>query len=317
MKKLRIIFSVILLAAIYPAVSQTLDEAGEAFNQGIAAQQQSDFQTAVNSYQKAYDIANKLGDEGIDLSLKAQKQLTSAYFSLGKSQYVEKKYNEALQNFLKSAGFAKLSADDKTLDASNTYIAGINTSLGNNFLKAEELDKAMEKYTEALKYKPEYAKAYYGIGLVYKKKDDLDKMKESLDKAIALAGQDEKTITSAKDAAGNAFLNAGAKELQGNSYEKSLEYLNIYLTYDATNPKSYYYLALANNGLKKWDDALTAANKAFELETDDKSDIYFEIGKAYEGKTDATAACDAYKSVTAGNNVAAAKYQREQVLKCK
>jgi hypothetical protein len=75
-------------------------------------------------------------------------------------------------------------------------------------------------------------------------------------------------------------------------------------------------MAIAYNGESKWDDAITAANKALELETADKSDIHFELGKSYEGKGDGAAACQSYKSVTGGANVSAAKYQIEQVLKC-
>jgi len=45
--------------------------------------------------------------------------------------------------------------------------------------------------------------------------------------------------------------------------------------------------------------------------------LYFVLGKAYEGKADNTAACTAYKNVTSGPNVKAAKYQIEIVIKCK
>jgi tetratricopeptide (TPR) repeat protein len=132
-----------------------------------------------------------------------------------------------------------------------------------------------------------------------------------------MAGDDAKTIGNAKDAAASAFQKAGAVALQASKYSAAVESLTGSLEYNNTEPRTYFYLAIANNGLSKWDDAITAANKALELQTEDKSDIYFEMGNASEKKGDAIAACDFYKKVTAGNNVPAAKYQIEQVLKCK
>lgn len=95
--------------------------------------------------------------------------------------------------------------ETKTADASRTYLAGIYTSMANADLKNEVLDQAIEKYNKALSFKPGYYKAYYGLGLVYKKQENLPLMKEMLDKVITMAGDDAKTIGNAKDAAGIRF----------------------------------------------------------------------------------------------------------------
>ena len=79
----------------------------------------------------------------------------------------------------------------------------------------------------------------------------------------------------------------------------------------------HYYLALAYSKEKNYEDAISSAQKALSIEPDkDKSDVYFALGLAYEGKGDSTNACSAYKKVTTGPNVEAAKYQMTQVLKC-
>ncbi|MCU0370747.1 MAG: tetratricopeptide repeat protein, partial [Bacteroidales bacterium] len=227
-----------------------------------------------------------------------------------------KNYNEAIPNFEKSAQWADQMGETKTADASRTYLAGIYTALGNTDLKNEAFELAIEKYNKALAYKSSYYKAYYGLGLVYKKQENLPLMKEALDKVIAMAGDDAKTIGSAKDAAASAYRNAGAMAVQSKKYSEAVDYLLNSLPYNDTDPNVQYYLALAYNGLSKWDDAISAANKAIELQTEDKSDIYFELGKSYEKKGENATSCENYKKVTAGNNVAAAKYQMETVLKC-
>ncbi len=317
MKSIRILLTIMFLSSASWLMAQDMNAAGEAFNKGISMQEQENYPAAIQAYENARDIASKLGDEGADLKMKAEKQLSLSYYNYGKKLYSGKKYGDAINNFIKSADYAAMVNDQVTKDAADTYIAGLKTAIGNSSLKKEDYAKATSLYNEAIKYKPDYAKAYFGLGLVYKKQDNLEKMKESMDQAIKLAGNDEKTIASAKEASGNAFQNAGAVDLQGGAFEKAIENLNKSLEYDSNSSMPYYYLTIAYNGLKKWEDAINAGNKALELATKDKSDIYFEVAKANEGKGDTEAACTDYKNVTTGNNVAAAKYQIEQVLKCK
>jgi tetratricopeptide (TPR) repeat protein len=206
--------------------------------------------------------------------------------------------------------------EEKTAAAARTYLAGIYTAIGNSNLKKEVYETAIEKYNKAISFKPDYYKAYYGLGLVYKKQDNLSLMKENLDKVISMAGDDQKTIGKANDAAGSAFRNAGALAIQAKKYQDAVDNLVNSQDYNNDDPSVYYYLALAYNGLSQWDEAIGAANKAIELQAENTSDIYFELGKSYEGKGDTATSCGYYKKVTAGNNVAAAKYQMEQVLKC-
>ena len=316
MKKLFLVFVVFIGGMLTVAQSQDLNQAGESFNEGIAAQQGEDFPTAIAAYEKALSISNQLGDDGADLAMKSEKQLSYCYFSNGKNLYQEKKFNEAIQNFTKSVEYSKKAGDDKTEDAAKTYIAGIKTAYGNSSLKKEEYDKALGYYDEALNVKPDYIKAEYGKGLVYKKTEDLANMKISLDKVIAAGEEGDKDVENARNAAYLAFRNAGALSLQSGSNDEAVKNLNISLEYDNTDPRAYYYLAVAYNGASQWDNAVSAASKGLELNPDDKSDTYFELGKAYEGKGDSESACGAYKNVSTGANVNAAKYQMEQVLKC-
>lgn len=317
MKKITKIALLLMVTATIGLSAQTLDEAGAAFNQGIQFTKDLKYADALKSYQQTIQICSKLGDAGIELQLKAEQQLPSTYFNVAKGFFDAKNYTEAITNFELAAQNADKMGESKTADASRTYLAGLYTALGNTDLKNDALDQAIVKYNKSLEYKPGYYKAYYGLGLVYKKQENLPLMKEALDKVIAMAGDDAKTISNAKDAAASGFQKAGAVALQSNKYASAVENLTASLEYNTTEPRTYYYLAIADNGLSKWDDAIAAANKALELQTEDKSDIYFELAKSSEGKADPTAACDFYKKVTGGNNVAAAKYQRETVLKCK
>jgi tetratricopeptide (TPR) repeat protein len=316
MKKIKIVAVIMMISVALGSVAQTLDDAGAAFNQGLQFTKDAKFAEAAASYEQTIKICKQVGDDGMELELKAEQQLPSTYFNLAKGLFDAKNYNEAIPNFEKSAQYADQMGETKTADASRTYLAGIYTSLGNADKKNEAFDQAIEKYNKAISYKPNYYKAYYNLGLVYKKQENLPYMKGALDKAIELAGNDTATIHNAKDAATSAFQKAGALALQSNKYNDAVQNLLVSQEYNNSEPRTYFYLAIAYNGLSKSDDAIAAANKALELQTEDKSDIYFELGKAYTKKGDSTAACGNFKKVTAGDNVAAAKYQMETVLKC-
>jgi len=317
MNRIKIISLIMMISFALNSFAQTLDEAGAAFNQAIQFSKDLNYAEALKSYEQTIKICSQLGDDGMDLQLKAEQQLPVTYFNLAKGLFDAKNFSEAIPNFEKSIQYAGQIGDTKTADNSRAYLAGIYTSLGNADLKNEVLDQAIEKYNKALSYKPSYYKAYYGLGVVYKKQENLPLMKEAFDKVIAMAGDDAKTIGNAKDGAASAYQKAGALALQASKYSAAVENLLASQEYNNTEPRTYFYLTIAYNGLSKWDDAITAANKALELQTEDKSDIYFELGKAHEKKGDAAGACENYKKVTAGNNVAAAKYQIETVLKCK
>jgi len=316
MKNLRILLLTAVFAIGTASFAQTLTEAADAFNQGLQFTKESNYSEALKSYQQTIDICAKLGDEGVELQLKAEQQLPSTYFNLAKGLYDAKSYTEAIPNFESSASWADKNGETKTADAARTYLAGIYTSLGNTDYKGDAYDKAIENFNKALTYKADYYKAYYGLGLTYKKQSKLDDMKTAMDKVIELAPAGDKTAENARSTTATSFMNDGAVALQKSGFDKAIASLNTSILYNANEPKAYYYLALAYNGKKQADDAIAAANKAIELGLENAGDAWFEIGKANETKGDATAACAAYKNVTSGPNVQAAKYQMEQVLKC-
>ena len=244
------------------------------------------------------------------------QQLPRTYFVTAKGLYKAKNYTEAIAYFEKAFQYAGESGDTATVDTTRIYLSAIYTYLGNNELNSDSLEPAVEYYHEALSYRSRNYLAYYGLGQVYMKQQDLPSMKEAFDKAIAYGGKDAKTIENARSAAASAYQKAGALALQFNKFNDAVENLQNSLPYNSTEPRTYFYLTIAFNRLSKWDDAIASANKALELQTGDKSDIYYQLGYSYGMKGNKALACETFKKVVAGNNVAAAKYQVEKILKC-
>ena len=316
MKKAKFLVLALILGFGTATLAQTLNDAGEAFNQAIQYSKEDNYTEALKYYQQTIEICDQLGDEGIDLKLKAEQQLPSTYYNIAKNHYEAKEYNEAIANFDLAAQWADQMGEEKTADAARTYLAGIYTAVGNSDYKKEEYDKAIEDYNKALSYKPDYFKAYYSMGLTYKKQDKLAEMQAAMDKVIEMAPAGDNTAEKARDVTATTFLNEGAIALQNGAYDKAVSNLTTSIAYNAGEPLAHYYLALAYNGTSDYDSAITSANKAIEAGLENSGDAWFAIGQAYEAKGNNTSACDAYKKVNNGPNVQAAKYQVEQVLKC-
>jgi len=303
----------------FVVMAQSVEEVGAKYNEGNGLYKEKDYTNAIAAYESGIELANEVGFEADDLKGTMETQLMNAYYKNG-LQYKKIGIDAAIASLEKAYELAGELDDDSMKTKSASVTSKLRSAKGNSLLKKDKIEEAFAEYEMALEINPNCVKAYYGIGRVYKSKGDYKNMIVNMDKVIEVGADNPKatkTVKKAKSTTSKALVNAGAKEIQREHGKKAAEYINMSFTYAPGNAKAYYYLSLAYNNTSSWDDAITAANKAVSLETGDKGDIYFALGQAYEGKGDVTGACTAYKSVTTGPNVEAAKYQMTQVLKCK
>ncbi|HJN06512.1 MAG TPA: tetratricopeptide repeat protein [Bacteroidales bacterium] len=315
-RSLLLVSMVMLTVAV---MAQSVEDAGAKYNEGNEFYKEKDYSNAVTAYEAALNTANETGADADDLKGSIEKQLMNAYYKNGLAQYKGRKFDAAIAFLEKGYAFGEKLNDASMKKKTSTYIAKVRTSKGNSLLKSNKINEAFAEYEMATEILPNYPNAYYGKGMVYKAKDDMANMMVNMDKAIELGAGNPKAAKIAKKAkstTAKALVNAGAKEIQKEHGKKATEYIVSSFNYNPGNAKAYYYLTLAYNNTKNWDKAIEAANKAIGMETDNKSDMYFALGQAYEGKNDAAGACNAYKNVTSGANVEVAKYQITQVLKC-
>ncbi len=302
------------------SMAQSVEDAGEMYNEGNGYYKEKDYASAITSYESAQKIAKEVGADAADLKVNIEKQLLNAYYSEAKNLYTKGKYDASIALFEKTYAFAEELGDAKKLKYSKLYIAKVRTSKGISLLGKSDVDNAFAELTMAIEIDPKYYKAYYGLMQVYKSQGNMESMMANADKVLELAEGNTKaakTIKKTKSTASKSLVNAGAKELQNGNTKKAIEYINSSFNYSAGGSSAQYYLALAYIAEKTWDKAISAAQKAISMEPEkDKSDIHFALGQAYEGIGDSANACAAYKSVTSGGNVEAAKYQITQVLKC-
>jgi len=317
LKKLTLLSAFVILTLGLSA--QTVQEAGEKYNEGAGFYQSKNYSAAVKSFEEALKMADKAGPEANDLKSNIQSQLINAYMRNGLAFYKEKDIDKAISELDKSTMLAAQTGNKKMESKTRSITSKIYAAKGNGFLKDEKLDEAKTAYDKALELQGNNLDALYGLGLVFKSKGDMENMMNYMDKIVEYGASNPKSaedVDKAKSSASVALLNEAAKALQDKDSQNAITYINDSFKYEPGNADAYFNLSLAYYMSKDWDNSVTAAKKALELKEGDKSGVYFQLGQALEGKGDSSGACNAYKNVTSGPNVEAAKYQITQVLKC-
>lgn len=300
--------------------AQTKEEAGNAFNAALELSK-TDMAGAVVKMQEVIKMCATVGKDADSLKMKCTTVIPVWQYNVGNNFLKDKNFDLALPAFEKSNDFAIAYADKNIEDKSETQLVKLYTNKGNMLLKAEKADSAILFLDKALKYDATYSKALYAKGQAYKKKGDNVKMQENMELTIAAAAKtnDTTTIKVAKNAIATSLYSEGKTAFTKKAYSEAVTKLNGALSYEYKNKELYYLLSTSYNNLKKFDDAIAAANLglAMEEQTPDKmARFYYAIAQAYEGKKDVGNACTNYKKSAVGTFKASADYQMKTVLKC-
>ena len=316
LKKTLILLFIGLMSFSY---AQDLNEAGSAFNDGNEAYKAKKYSSAVESYKSSLDMCQIIGGDAAELQTQVEGQLVNALYRSALTLYKKRNFDQAIIQLKETKTMAEEIGNNKMAQKADAYIPKVYSSQGTGLIKEEKYDEAIVVFDEAIAYSNKCVNAYYGKGLAYQKKGEIDVALENYDKAIEYGAENpkaKKTLNKTQSA-GRRMLEANAaKELQIEHTQKAIDYLNKSLTYGDGTTNTYQLLAIAYNKQKKADDAIKACQSGIALNDGDQSSLNFQLGLAYEVKGDATNACSAYKKVTSGPNVKAAEFQRKEVLKC-
>lgn len=310
---------VMIFGLIGIANAQDINAAAEAYNTASDLKT-TDPASAIASAENCLEICDQIGTDAADVKEKAEKLLPQLHFNLGNSYIKAKKYNDAIAAFKETLTVAEKYKNEEVIVKAKTMLPKLYNSIGGAYYKKSDFNKALENLNQAVVYDPDYAKAYYTMGLVYKKMNDPVNFELTADKGVSAAknSKDSNTEGLIAKAASNFFLAAGSEALEGNPAEAA-EMFTKALKYDAANVDTYFYLASAQIGAKSFDAAIEAANKALELEGEDQeknAKHYYNLGLAYKGKNDKNAACEAFNKALFGQFKDNAQYEIEHELKC-
>ena len=300
--------------------AQTKEEAVLAFNSTLELSK-TDMAGAVVKMQEVVKMCAAIGKEADTLKMKATTVIPVWQYNVGNNLKNDKKFDQAMAAYEKSSEFATVYGDANIKEKSASQLVLLYTSKGSTYYKADKADSALIFLDKALALNPEYSKAIFTKGQVYKKKGDNAKMLENMQLAITTATKTNDTviIKAAKNMIGSSLNQEGIAAYNKKMYTDAVTKLNSALEYGFKTKDLYYVLASSNNSLKKYDDAIAAANAGMALDeqTNEKlARYYLVIAQAYEAKKDIGNACANYKKAAYGPNAASVNKKIKDELKC-
>ncbi len=318
----RTLFSIMVMVLFSLSVNaQTINEVIESFNAGAAEVTAGNYEAAIASFESTIEQATVLGAEGDEMKVKAEGQIPPLYYRMAMDTYKAKDIPGAITKFEETVAACDKYGNDDVKGKSLKYIPQLYNSNGNTQLKAGDFEGAIASFDKAVEYQPDYARAIYGKGLVYRKQKDQDNMVATLEQAIEVgnAAGDEKTVAAATKILKDGYVNAGKLAFKDENYADALSNFESSFKYDPENAEVYYLICVIHGRQEAFEKAVEAGTKALEYEEDDtdkKARVYYEMGNAYVKLVEYDKACAAFKNCLVEPYTASVKHQMDNVLKC-
>jgi tetratricopeptide (TPR) repeat protein len=319
LQRLLLIFSIAVFAG-YQVQGQSLKDAIDTYNTALELAS-TNIEAAIEHMEKSREIATRLGEEGEEVKEQAEIQIPGMYYDKAMGHYRERNIEQAIEGFEKAVRVSEEFHDANSKRRSENVLHQLYAIQANAEFRENNNDEALELFDKALKINPQHARSHLGKGLVYRRLEDAESFRKSMDQAIetGLASGDEQTAQTAETTARDFFLVRAVRAKGEENYDLALEFLNSSLAYDQNLPETHFLLAATYNEQSRYQNAVNSAKKAIDLSNgarEETAKMYFELARGYEGLGNTSEACSAYSQAAFGNYEASAKYQMEHVLKC-
>ncbi len=322
---MKIVKSALTLLLIFLLVdtseSQSREDVIALFNEGFTLYNEDrDYLAAIEIFEKTIELAEQVGTEADDIRERAAGQIPRLAFMHAAQLTRERKLEEATDAFQVTIDYAEKYNDDQTLSTVRGNLPILYLNLGNQYYRDQQNQEALEQYRKSLELNPAYVSAYYQKGLTYRRMGDLDTALEHFDTSIDLAREagDPENVERSQRAARDYLVFRASEFIEEENYNRALDILNRAAEY-GESLSLHYRFAEAYNYLERHSNALESAQRALELENGGQSDlarIYFELGQAYKGLDNVSAACDAFGNALFGDFRSPAEHEIEHELNC-
>lgn len=290
----------------------------EIYSQAIEAYNAKDYASAVPGLETVIEQGSESDDPDVLGYVSTAKQaVVRSYFMMGGAAVQKKDYDTALANFTRSAELAERYDNATQAAQSKTWIVNVYKAQGGEAFNAKDYARAIEIYTKGYAADPhnmdialnlaashaELAMAGMEIGQ-YLKGMEVYRQVAALDNA-----QFAKAIESAVKQI-DIYTNNMIAKIQGAGDNAALIALTDgVLAADAQNALAHRVRVQVLYAMKDYQGVIAAVPAAVEAQTTDgdRSELYYLLGAAYNARSQAPQAIEAFKKVTAGPNLAAAK----------
>lgn len=277
------------------------------FNEAVTA-------AKAKNYTEAVELFTKVIDEGIDsedatvqgIVTKAKNFVPVCYQNMGTAAAAAANYEEALANLQQAADMAELYDNARALAKAKQTIANVYQAQGAEAFNSGDYATAIEVFSKGYEANPRNTDMALNLAESYFKSDRYQE-------GMAICADIEK-LPEAKFA--EAIAEARAKmNLYTNNEVAKLQMANDYdgiiaMAEQLDNEALGKKIALqAYLGKKDYNKVIELAEEAAAVQAteEDKSDVYYLLGMAYNSKNNPEKTIEVMKKVTAGDKVAIAQ----------
>lgn len=284
--------------------AQDINEVIDLFNKANQEFQGKQYDQSLTNVNKAYEMLNTLGDvegeEAATLKQNCEKLLQAIPYMQGKDLLAEKKYDEAAAKLKEAKTTSEKFSNKDVVDELNELIPQIGIAKATDFLAANDFQNAATAYEEVVKNNPDNAEAYVRLGYAYDKLGDGAKAVSSYEKGIEVAtkANDAKNLEMATGQLATVYLLKAAEAQKAKKWADVAADAGKSMSLKET-PQAALLAGVGNYQLKKYDAAITALEKAAELEKNDKTlqNIAYYLATSYDAKGNKAKACQNFKKV--------------------
>lgn len=306
MKKLFAVLAALGLAAAV-AGAQSLNEAKEAFNNGVTAMETSKTE-ALAQFRSAYEMALKCTEEedAPEFIGTCKTAITGALLSIAKEQINEAAYDEALATLKEAKATAADFEQEEVISEVNDLIPNVYMRKGSILLKNKDFAGAAEAFKDVISLKADDAQAFLLLGQAQLQAGIMDAAIEALTKANELGESNAtKLLSTTYLKQGQALMKAGKNAEAIDAFEKSNSFVE--------NGNAYLLMANALTKTGKSAKSIEAYKKYLELSPNAKNaaDIIFTIAATAQKAGDKATAKEYY------GKLAGTKYAEQAVAQLK
>ena len=296
MKKMILVLATALLSAGIMS-AQDLAQATELYNNGANALTTGDKKSALEYFQKAYEMGKAIGDEAEELVKNCKQAIPTVMLSMAKELSNNKEYDNALERLQAAITVAKDFAVSEVEEEATSLLPQIelmkDMDAANDAFNAKDLAGAAALYNKVLEADPSNGPASIRLVQCLANAGKIDEAKAALATAEA-NGQGE----NAKKVIGGALLKVAASDLKEKKFAEALA--NAVQVNDYTeNAQAFLVAGQASQQLKKNADAIKYFEQYLEAAPNAKNAnaITFTLGALYQGANNKTKALENYKKV--------------------
>ncbi len=300
--------------ALFLAVSATMaqSEAITAkYNEAAAAFQENRLEDAIAAFDEV--ITNGMDDdEALDLVTTAKTYLPTCYYKLGLNYAKVKDFDNATANLIKSAEYAELYDAIADMNKAKNLAGKVYQAQGGAAFNSQDYATAVPVFEKGCAMDPRNTQMANWLGISYCETGELQKGMDIFAKIAAMGSSNPKYADDAEEAKKNMgiYINNKVAELQANKdYDGVITMADDLLTSNPSNATAAMVRLQAYMDKKDYNKVIELGEGAAMVQTSDeeKSNVYFIVGAAYNAKEMKNEAIAAFRKVVAGVNAATAQ----------